>query len=160
VLVQVSTEFLRTVLRQSLPTANIEPIAGGGGTIILTGYVAHAEDVDVAVSVARGVAGGVQVINALRVGGVQQVQLDVPVARVARSELRSLGFNFFTSGHDSIFASTVGGLSRLSGNTVSNTATRGALAVEAASTPNLFLGVFRSNSAFLGILEALRTESL
>lgn len=43
-----------------------------------------------------------KVINALRVAGVQQVQLDVVVAQVSRTEFRQLGFNFLSSRNSSL----------------------------------------------------------
>ncbi len=51
---------------------------------------------------------GAQVINALRVGGVQQVQLDVVIAQVARSDFRAMAFNFLADTPLMFFASTVG----------------------------------------------------
>src|SRR5437660_886587 len=54
-------------------------------------------------------APAVDVINHLRVGGVQQVQLDVTVARVARQEFRALNFDFLTNSKNFFLSSTVGG---------------------------------------------------
>ena len=51
-----------------------------------------------------------KVINALRVAGVQQVQLDVVVAQVSRTEFRQLGFNFLSSRNSSFIGSTLTGL--------------------------------------------------
>src|SRR5256885_419343 len=56
------------------------------------------EGVPLAMQAAAGVVGGVQVVNAIRVGGVQQVQLDVVVALVDRNMGRTFGFTFFTAG--------------------------------------------------------------
>src|SRR5437899_3816846 len=95
ILVELNTEFLRRVIAQTAPTANIQILQGTGGTVILKGTVAHAADIDVIVRAAAGAIGDpARVINALEVGGVQMVQLDVVIARVARSEARSMGFSF------------------------------------------------------------------
>ena len=60
-----------------------------------------AEDVDLIIRTAAGAIGDPsRVINGLRVGGVMQVQLDVVIARVARSEARSMGFSFFHASSD------------------------------------------------------------
>src|SRR5258708_7271604 len=92
VLVQSDVEYLRSVLRTAAPTANIQPLPAANGAILLTGTVAHAEDVDGIVRAAIAVVGAPErVINMMRVGGVMQVQLDVCVAKVDRTQLRSFG---------------------------------------------------------------------
>src|SRR5947209_7515587 len=77
ILVQPDIELLRTLIRRAVPTAAVDVIPGVGNAIVLTGNVAHAEDVDTVLRIAASVAGNV--VNAMRVGGVHQVQLDVTV---------------------------------------------------------------------------------
>src|SRR5262249_19061476 len=132
-------------------------------TLVISGNVAHIEDVDVILRTAQSL--GFQVINSMRVGGVMQVQLDVCVAEVSRSELRRMAFDFIEAGMQHIFASTPGqgltfpsaGLegSLLNGPVIHNTiqATQGAF-------PNAFLGIFNGEQAFYGFLQALRDEGL
>ena len=109
-----------------------------------------------------------KVINALRVAGVQQVQLDVVVAQVSRSEFRQLGFNFLSSRNSSFIGSTLTGLAAQPtavGTGLASGATQGsALAANgfvssATAAANIPFGVLNSNSGFLGFLQALRTES-
>lgn len=109
-----------------------------------------------------------KVINALRVAGVQQVQLDVVVAQVSRSEFRQLGFNFLSSRNNSFIASTLTGLAAQPtavGTGLASGATQGsALAANgfvssATAAANIPFGVLNSNSGFLGFLQALRNES-
>ena len=109
-----------------------------------------------------------KVINALRVAGVQQVQLDVVVAQVSRSEFRQLGFNFLSSRNSSFIASTLTGLAAQPtavGTGLASGATQGsALAANgfvssATAAANIPFGVLNSNSGFLGFLQALRNES-
>ena len=109
-----------------------------------------------------------KVINALRVAGVQQVQLDVVVAQVSRSEFRQLGFNFLSSRNSSIIGSTLNGLATQPtavGTGLASGATQGsALAANgfvssATAAANIPFGVLNSNSGFLGFLQALRNES-
>src|SRR5262249_26827472 len=108
VIVQFDVEYLRTLLHQAVPTAAVAPIPGVNGTVILTGTVAHAEDVEIIMRTASSVVGGVdRVVNALRVGGVMQVQLDVVVAAIDRTNARSFGFNLLVSGPSAIFGPTV-----------------------------------------------------
>jgi Flp pilus assembly secretin CpaC len=73
VVVQFDVEYLRSLLKRAVPTANVQPIPGANNSIILTGTVA-AEDVDVVLHTAQSVVlGGDRIINVLRVGGVMQV---------------------------------------------------------------------------------------
>src|SRR5262249_35988716 len=93
VIVQQDIEYLRNVLRRTVPTANVEPIPGSQNSLIIRGTVSRAEDVDIILNAARAVAGG-NVVNAMRVAGVQQVQLCVTVARVSRDQFRRMAFDF------------------------------------------------------------------
>ncbi len=163
VIVQLDVEYLRTQLRRAVPTANVTPIPVSNNSVIMAGTVDKVEDVEVVVRVAASL--GVQVINAMKVGGVQQVQLDVVVASVTRSEDRSFGFDFLTNSRNFFFGSTVA-------QAVQQPASVGSLAsgavfgpapnligVPAANT-NVLFGVVHSGWGFLGFLEALRQEGL
>jgi pilus assembly protein CpaC len=77
-IVQMDVEYLRTLLRRTVPSANITPIPASNSTVILTGTVAQAGDMDVILRVTQSI-GGIQVINALKVGGVRQVQIDATI---------------------------------------------------------------------------------
>ena len=107
VVVQLDVEYLKYLLRIGVPTASINVQPGASGTVILTGYLTRAEDIQLALDIARSVVGD-RIINGLRMGGVQQVQLDVVVAQVARSELRRMAFDFIQAGQHHIITSTVG----------------------------------------------------
>ncbi len=108
---------------------------------------------------ARGVFGpAANVVNALRIGGVQQVQIEVTVARVNRSRARQIGFSFLQSGVQHFVASTVGG-----GGSLTTAATLPSVlspATSLASTPNAVFGIFNNKEAFFGYLQALTTEGL
>ncbi len=73
VVVQYDVEYLKTILKRAVPTANVEPEPGGNQTVILRGTVAKGPDVDVILRIAASVVGDNRVINALQVGGVMQV---------------------------------------------------------------------------------------
>ncbi|NDH09863.1 MAG: hypothetical protein EBY16_09735, partial [Gammaproteobacteria bacterium] len=109
-----------------------------------------------------------KVINALRVAGVQQVQLDVVVAQVSRSEFRQLGFNFLSSRNSSFIGSTLNGLATqptalgaglASGTSQGSTLAANGFVSSATAAANIPFGVLNSNSGFLGFLQALRNES-
>ena len=107
-----------------------------------------------------------KVINALRVAGVQQVQLDVVVAQVSRTEFRQLGFDFLSSRSSSFIGSTLSNLTApptnlglTSGAGGMQGATLAANGFVASATgANVPFGILNSNSGFLGFLNALRIE--
>ena len=82
-------EDLRQQLHRAVPTANITVIPSSDNAVILTGPVERAEDVDSILQLAQGI-GGIQVINAMVVGGVKQVQLDVVLASLNGISLSTL----------------------------------------------------------------------
>lgn len=121
VVVELDIDAVRTVLRRAFPTAQVEPIPTGTNTIVLVGNVAHAEEIEAILRVAQGVlvsgvpgnqgaTGTTTIVNAMTVGGVRQVQLDVVIASVNRSELRQFGVNFAVAGSTVPVASTIGNL--------------------------------------------------
>ncbi len=168
VIVQADIEYLRTQLRRAVPTANITPIPTSNNTVIMAGTVSRAEDVNVIMAVVQSV--GFQAVNAMRVGGVQQVQLDVVVVAVSRSDLRTMAFNFLTNSRAWYLGSTVGqavanpalvGV----GGTLNATfqgaqPLAGAPGLPNAFPTNLLFGVISNRAGFLAFLEALRQENV
>ncbi len=157
VIVQTDIEYLKYVLRTTLPTANVTPIATANNRIILTGFVAKTEDIPLVVDVASSVAGAGNIIPALRVGGVVQVQLDVVIASVSRNEMRNMSFSFFANGNGSFLGSALNPNNMLAANNVLNVANA---AANLAGSSNLLFGFTGATSSFFGFLDALRTEGL
>jgi pilus assembly protein CpaC len=157
IVVQLDVEYLKYLLRIGVPTASINVQPGASGTVILTGYLTRAEDIQLALDIARSVIGD-RIINGLRIGGVQQVQLDVVVAQVARSEMRNLSFAFQQSGTDHFVASTLGLSSTVAGSAATGIASSSSSL--SGSPGNLFLGIVGNRESFFGFLEALRNENL
>lgn len=158
--VVLDVEYLKRILVQAAPTANITPIAISNTTIILTGWVANAEDIDIVMKAAQSIVGP-GVVNAMRLAGVQQVQLDVVVARVSRSQLRNMQFDFINVGNHHILSSSIGGMLSLpSGSITGSLPSAPAILNNISTPPNMFLGVFNSSQGFFGFLQALRTENL
>jgi pilus assembly protein CpaC len=159
VVVQIDVEYLRVLLKRAAPTAFVEPIPAANNTIILTGTVAHAEDIQTILATAQSVVlGPDRVINALRVGGVQQVQLCVVVARVARSRLRSMGFGFFENGIKHKFDSTLG--SSFAANAVGSPIFPVESNSLSSAGANLIFGFLSNDQEFFGFLQALKSENL
>ncbi len=129
VVVELDIDAVRTVLRRAFPTASVEPIPTGTNTIVLVGNVAHAEEIEAILRVAQGVlvsgvptgaassgpgagAGTTTIVNAMTVGGVRQVQLDVVIAQVNRSKMRNFGVNFAVVGSTAFGGSLIGSLTQ------------------------------------------------
>jgi pilus assembly protein CpaC len=162
VVVQQDVEFLRTQIKRAVPTANVEPIPVSGTTIILRGTVTHAEDVDAILGIARGLAGS-QIVNYIKVAGVQQVQLCVTVAAVSRSEFRRMAFNFTISGTNANFGSLVGQALSLGANpaiTAGTPITTGILGSPNGAQTNLFFTLSKSGTNLLTFLQALRDDNV
>jgi pilus assembly protein CpaC len=171
VIVQADVEFLRAQLRRALPTANITviPISNNPppGTVLLTGTVTHDSDLLAVRGLVQSI--GFKLVDAMRVGGVQQVQLDVIIAEVNRSDLRNLTFNFLgnsryaaitnsTGGAFSTAAASTGGQSSGVGLSGGNNAF--GVGATPAATTNLLLGFVHNAWGFQNFLEALRSNGL
>lgn len=171
VVVVEGVEFLRYLIEKSVPTANVVPIRGAGNSIVLTGWVAHSEDVDTVLRLARsftaGGVGGAEIVNALKVSGVMEVQLDVVVARVARGEIRDMSFDLINQGQNHILGNLTGGAASppidLINNPVGAAANPFFTGTPNGAQVNGFLQIFSPNSGgqnFLILLQALRDNSL
>jgi pilus assembly protein CpaC len=191
VIVQVDVEYLRIQLRRALPTANVTVIPlsknpDGKTVVLLSGTVTHDADTAVVRGLAENI--GFKYIDAVRVGGVQQVQLDVIIAQVNRTDLRNLTFNFLGNSRYAGFTSNIGGAATLgggssgggstggsssgggSGGSSSGTAASGisltggnngmAWVAAPAATTNLLLGFVHNAWGFQNFLEALRSNGL
>src|SRR5205814_519492 len=141
---------------QAVPTANIEPIPSANNAFVLTGTVARAEDVAIVLATAQSIIGD-RIINALRVGGVQQVQLDVVVATVSRTRARQIGFSFFENREHYFVTSTVAG-GGASADSISTGVAAASSALSASS--NFVFGVLTPKNGFTGYLQALKTEGV
>jgi pilus assembly protein CpaC len=167
VLVQPDTEYLTRQLRAALPMSNITVTPSGAATVILNGTVNRIEEARVADQVAAGL--GFTVINNIRLDGVQQVQLDVVIARVRRTKIRNFGFNFLQNSRREIFGSTLGGLlptvpaAPVGTGIPSLILQPTQIAPIIASPPgqtNLFGGLISNNAGFLFFLQALENEGV
>src|SRR5207244_3019407 len=140
-------ELLRLLIRKTVPTANVDVTAGVGNVIVLSGYVTSPQDAVIITRMAISQTGQTEnnVINAMQVGGVQQVQIDVVIATVQRNELRQRGFDFSINGSTVKFASTVSGL---------------LVPPATALLPDANLQLAIAPATFFGALQALRTEGL
>ncbi len=93
--------MIRKAVVEGIPGASKISVTTAGAALVLGGEVPTPADViraeKLAKGIAAGVAGGdVPVINALKVPGDQQVQLEVAFAEVSRTALRAIGMNFWS----------------------------------------------------------------
>jgi pilus assembly protein CpaC len=166
VVVAFDIQQLRAVLRRAAPSANVTPLPAGNSAVMLAGTVDRAEDVPVVLQAAQSVVGGLQLINALRVGNSQQVQVCVVFARVNRSKLRNFGFNFLFNSRDVIGGSTVGQLIPplspvgVPSQQLQPTFLGAQILNSGPGATNLFVGAIHHAGGFLGFLQALETEGL
>ena len=166
--VQFDVEFLRSLLVRAVPTASLQLLPAASGVIIISGTVAHSEDIDIIMRTAQSVVTAPdRVINAMRVGGVIQVQLDCVVAFVSRTELRRMSFDWLIGENKGIFASTVGQSLTVPslGSSLGTLPGAGQAIANSVGSPNgapvnLFLGLFNSDRVFFGLLQALKDEDL
>jgi pilus assembly protein CpaC len=172
VVVQRDVENLKVQLRRAVPMGNVVVTPMNEATVLLTGTISRAADSTVLDQVTRAL--GFQPLNQVTVGGVQQVQLDVVVALVARSAFRNMAFDFLANSKNFYFASTASGAvsplttagngAAVSGATGTIGPALGGLAGN-VGTPggvptDLLFGVVHNGWNFLGFLEALREENL
>lgn len=167
--IATDVELLRYLIKKSVPTSNVEPIGGPSGVVVLTGNVAHADDVPTIMEIARNaLPANARAVNGLTVGGVQQVQLDVVVASVNRSEARRRGFDFGIPGSNLNFYSAIsgisvpaiaGGVGGIGGGAVPVGAP-GALAQQLLPSPNANLVFQLLPSQVQLVIQALRDERL
>lgn len=166
IIVQLDVEFLRTNLQQVVPTANLilTPVGGQGGganMLAISGVVQHVEDINVIMRIAESMMGApARVINQMRTAGVQQVQLDVVVARVSRTELRAMDFDFWNPGlhHDIIsHPGQLFGGPNINGSIAglpTTTLTFG------QSSGNVYVGLYEPGQWLAMFMNLLRTEQL
>ncbi|MBA2226520.1 MAG: pilus assembly protein N-terminal domain-containing protein [Gemmataceae bacterium] len=164
VVVQPDLALLRSLIRRTVPTANVEVTPGLGNTIILSGYVTSPQDAEIILQLAANAAGQVpgqaaggqpNIINAMQIGGGQQVQIDVVVASVDRNLLRQRGFDFAVSGTTVQISSLVSGLIGVQQQQQQNIPGR----IRGVSpNANLQLGI--TPASFIAGLQALRNEGV
>jgi pilus assembly protein CpaC len=162
--------YIRETIRRHFPRTNLTIERVGESTIVITGDVEMAEHISAIIQLADSMIGKGYTINNMRLAGVVQVQLEICIAQVDRTETRTLGVNWLQSSPNSVTSSTLGGILEKPFELQSGTLTQltippgfvqgsGFLGTGLGNA-NLSIGVFDGKSAFFGYLEALRTENI
>ncbi|GIW82447.1 MAG: hypothetical protein KatS3mg105_4254 [Gemmatales bacterium] len=163
IIVQLDVTYLRTLLRDTVPTANLEIVpatpSGATPTVVISGTVARSEDIEQVISIAT--AAGFTPINAMRVGSVMQVQLDVVVATVNRQEFRNMAFDFLSQGANHIIGSSVFNAVQVVGFTRNpNQPLQFQYQFTGAPNANGSLFLLNNEQEFFSFLQLLRNEQL
>jgi len=153
VFVAGDVRHLQAYFKRMFPKSSVEAVAVRD-SVALSGWVTQPEEITQMVEIAQQFYP--QVLNHMKVGGAQQVQLNVRVLEVQRAKIRRFGFNFGYFDGDSYFASTPGALAPLAGITPPGLTFN---AVRLADS-TIVGGIVRNNSVFQAFLEALKQESL
>ncbi|MEX0711278.1 MAG: pilus assembly protein N-terminal domain-containing protein [Pirellulales bacterium] len=150
VIVFGDAQELSMLLQSQFPKASLKviPLAS---SVLISGYVDDPDQVDRIIKMAEDYHP--KVINNIRVGGVQQVLLQVRVMEVSRTKLRRAGVDFaaFSSSGD-FFVSSISGLIATASNTAGTVTSTGG---ETAS-----FGILDSSNSFFAFLELLQQRNL
>ncbi len=150
---------LKHMLHTVLPGEPNIKVLSSGSSVTLTGEVSSAANLSTALALGEAAAPG-KLVNLLRVGGVQQVMLEVRVAEMSRSVTKRLGFNFqFISGNDVVY-SFLNNLTKLDddGKTVltDNVNIAGSSSLGGHNSLNYFVDALKAN----GLLKILAEPNL
>lgn len=154
VLVRGDVRHLESYLKKFYPNdaVQVEEIKGA---ILLSGWVTRPEHINEIVAISEQFYPNV--LNHMRVGGVQQVMLKATVMEVNRTKMRQFGMNFGLIGANRYLLSTPGPIApvapfataAIAGNPTAN-----------FGTSSVSFGFTNPNAIFQGFVDALRTEGL
>lgn len=92
--VTIDTEHITRSIRSSIESPGIR-IAATNDQVVLSGTAKDAPDAERAVSIAKAMAPGASVINAMRIGQPQQIMLKVRYLEANRNASREIGVNWY-----------------------------------------------------------------
>ncbi len=154
VLVEGDVRHLQSILRRQFPDDDVR-VSEVKGAVLLTGWVTQPSHITEIVEIAEQFYQ--TVINQMRVGGAQQVQLRCDILEVQRSKVRRLGINFQFSRPDGYLISTPGPITPI---TALNTGATPVATLTGFAESTLTFGFINNNQIFQGFVEALREEGL
>ncbi|GAB4151874.1 MAG: hypothetical protein Tsb009_27470 [Planctomycetaceae bacterium] len=156
VFVTGDVRHLQAYLNRFFPHSSVEAVAIGD-TVVLRGWVTQPEHITEMREIAERFYPNV--LDQMKVGGVQQVMLKVRVMEVQRAKIRRFGFNFLYRNNNGGATSTPGQLTPLTAfSNPFNSAP--AISVAGLADPTVAFAVLRENNVFQGFVEALKEESL
>ncbi|MCH2200684.1 MAG: pilus assembly protein N-terminal domain-containing protein [Fuerstiella sp.] len=153
--VEGDVRHLQSYIRRDFPDDDVRATEIKGA-VKLTGWVTQPSHITQIVEIAEQFYG--TVINHMKVGGAQQVQLRCDILEVQRSKVRNFGMNFQFLRSDGYLISTPGPITPISTLTATSAGPVSTLTGFADST--LSFGFIRNNSIFQGFVQALKIEGL
>lgn len=148
---------LKENLHKTLPDERGILVTSDHDHITLSGTASNSNNLNRALSMAEAYAPK-KIVNAMQVGGVQQVMLEVRVAEMNRELIKRLGINFTGIGNDYFGVSLLGNLTRLISLThpIGQTAT---IATEATQVIQGAFGFNAGSTSWTGFVDALKEEN-
>jgi pilus assembly protein CpaC len=148
---------LKENLHKTLPEEQGILVTSDHDHITLSGTATNATNLSRALSMAEAYAPK-KIVNAMEVGGVQQVMLEVRVAEMNRDLIKRLGLNFVGVGNDYFAVSVLGNLTRLASlaHPIGQTAT---VAAEATQVIQGAFGFNAASTSWTGFVDALKEEN-
>jgi pilus assembly protein CpaC len=151
---------LKEDLHKTLPEEKGILVTSSHDYITMSGTASNANNLTRALNMAEAYAPK-KIVNALQVGGVQQVMLEVRVAEMNRELIKRLGINFSAMGPNEFGVSLLGGLTNLTGFT--NPGVGGGAATVTTAVTQAIQGVFGFDTGSLswtGFIDALKEQNL
>lgn len=158
VFVSGDARLLQSVLTRAFPNSAIQATMLRGNAVLLRGWVTDAQQISSITELANLYSPNV--VNQVRVGGPQEVQLRVKVLEVQRSKLRQFGLNFAVLGKSAAIASVPGPITPLTALSAPIGGVPSVTLNSTGSPTTLGIGVTGSQFGFEGFLQALKTEGL
>ncbi|HSF68298.1 MAG TPA: type II and III secretion system protein family protein, partial [Nitrospiraceae bacterium] len=149
---------LKESLHKTLPEEKGILVTSNHDHITLSGTASNANNLTRAMSMAEAYAPK-KVVNAMQVGGVQQVMLEVRVAEMNREFIRRLGINWAYVGPDSFGISLLNQLTTLTGLTQVGPAAT-VINQTATQSVNGVFGFTTGSLSWTGFVDALKEENL
>ncbi len=168
-----SVAQIEALIARQFPLSSVEVTAAGDHMLVVDGSVESPGEVEEILQLVQDFVGRQgKVINGIKVAGVMQVQLEVVIARVDRSELRRLGLNFEYAGKNAFAGSqlgSIGGITPIASGVANTAATAGGNAFQSVGgaatsviTPasTAFVGVTNNIQQFMAQIEALQIQGV
>lgn len=149
---------LKENLHKTLPDESGILVTSDHDHITLSGTASNAGNLNRALSMAEAYAPK-KIVNAMQVGGVQQVMLEVRVAEMNRELIKRLGVNFTGIGNDYFAVSVLANLTSIA--TLAHPA--GQMATVTSGITQAIQGAFGFNAggtSWTGFVDALKQENL
>jgi len=154
IVVTPDVDELKKKLHDIFPDENVQ-VGGSGDYITLSGTVTTPSRMTKVVKLAETYSAPEKVLNLLKIGGIQQVMLEVKVAEISRNVGKQLGINFaaISPNNGSLGVSMIG-------NLVNTEFAGGELTNRIGSSVNAILGFFGHGEDLLVFLNALEEDGL